>query len=202
MFDLKLEVPGWWQMKQHGQTTSMKAIIVRSKKEIFHPATSLFGFALVSIWSILFWAVKIPWLSLTFPSFPWPMLSSCSQSIVKAICYLKYFYRLTTGLSVIISTFDLFAFLFSSLQLHDFPGLENEITKFNEFQVFPDQKTCNPWVNLLYPSFFLSQYFIENSVLFDKCTLRWIISLQWNIITLFTAYKPYCSFTNSKEWVQ
>jgi len=44
---------------------------------------------------VLFWAFETPWLSMAFsmifPRFPWAMLSSCSQSIVKTIYYLRYF---------------------------------------------------------------------------------------------------------------
>lgn len=127
-------------------------LLDRRKKYFILPLACLF--ALVFIWSILFWAVTIPWLSMTFPSFPWPMFSSFSQSIVKTICYLKYFSRLTTGLSVIISTFDLFAFLFSSLQFHDFPCLENEIRNFNDFPGFPWPENLQPLNKFTLPEFF------------------------------------------------
>ena len=89
--------------------------------------------------------------SMTFPSFPWPMLSSCSQSIVKTIYYLRYFPTLScvkcllvfifaeikilfSDLSVIFSTFDIFFFVFlfseSRLLFHDFPW---PILQFHDF---------------------------------------------------------------------
>ena len=59
------------------------------------PASNCFEYLGSYTRFILFWAFKIPWLSMTFSmtflSFPWPMLSCCFLSIVKTIYYLRHF---------------------------------------------------------------------------------------------------------------
>ena len=92
------------------------------------------------------------WLSMTFSliilSFPWPMLSSCSQSIYwvrhfPVLCMLVFIFftgiNWFSDLSVVFSTFDLFllfmlrmfiAFSWLSMTHTSISGLKNEIIKW------------------------------------------------------------------------
>jgi len=148
--------------------------------------------------------VRTPWLSTTFPSFPWPMTSSCSQGsskycqngifhfmMHKMRASVYFFTEIKTGFLILL----LFQFSESWLIFCDFPGptpgLKNEIIKFHDFP-------CFVWPVRV--SYSLVRVLYQVSALRSKLLSFWIPSSQKRYLFRVPFLEKGTPFTYLHNW--